>query len=166
MSIYVPIFKALNEANVRYVVVGGVATVLHGYARFTADIDLVIDLDHEEAEKCINALLKTGLLPRLPVDPHQFTDAAMRKLWGDEKNMKVFSLWNPDDPLVSVDLFVNNPVNFEELWERADIVNLGEQSIRIASIPDLIALKKLANRPRDQEDIEQLQAIQKIKDLK
>lgn len=166
MPIYIPIFKALNQANVRYVVVGGIATVLHGYARFTADIDLVIDLDHDEAEKCINALLKIGLLPRLPVDPHQFTDAATRKIWGEEKNMKVFPLWNPDDPLVSVDLFVNNPIDFKELWQRAVIVNLGEQSIRIASITDLISLKKLANRPRDQEDIEQLQAIQKIKDLK
>ncbi len=42
MSIYQPLFRALNESEVRYVVVGGVATVLHGYARFTADIDLIV----------------------------------------------------------------------------------------------------------------------------
>jgi hypothetical protein len=44
MSLFEPVFLALNNAEVRYVVVGGLATVLHGYARLTADIDLVVDL--------------------------------------------------------------------------------------------------------------------------
>ena len=44
MSLFIPIFQLLNEAKVRYVVVGGIATILHGYVRLTADVDLVIDL--------------------------------------------------------------------------------------------------------------------------
>lgn len=47
MSLYVPVFEALNDMQVRYVVVGGLATVLHGYARLTADIDLMVDLEPE-----------------------------------------------------------------------------------------------------------------------
>jgi ABC-type tungstate transport system permease subunit len=43
VSLFEPVFEALNGAQVRYVVVGGFATVLHGHARLTADIDLVID---------------------------------------------------------------------------------------------------------------------------
>ena len=39
MSLFEPIFEALNRQNVRYVVVGGVAVVLHGHARLTADLD-------------------------------------------------------------------------------------------------------------------------------
>ena len=42
MLLYEPLFHALNASGARYVVVGGVATVLHGYARLTADIDLII----------------------------------------------------------------------------------------------------------------------------
>jgi len=42
MSLYLSLFKFLNDAKVQYVVVGGLATVLHGYARLTADIDLMI----------------------------------------------------------------------------------------------------------------------------
>ena len=38
-----PVFRALNDAGVRYVIVGGFATVLHGHPRLTADIDLVLD---------------------------------------------------------------------------------------------------------------------------
>jgi len=47
--LYLPLFKALNDAKVQYVIVGGLATVLHGYARFTADIDLVINLEQRAA---------------------------------------------------------------------------------------------------------------------
>jgi hypothetical protein len=44
MAIFAPLFDALNKANIRYVVVGGLATVLHGYVRLTVDIDLAVDL--------------------------------------------------------------------------------------------------------------------------
>ena len=44
MAIFAPFFDALNRANLRYVVVGGLATVLHGYTRLTVDSDLMVDL--------------------------------------------------------------------------------------------------------------------------
>jgi len=49
--LFEPIFEALNSAQVRYIVVGGVATVLHGFARLTADLDLIVDLQPVEARK-------------------------------------------------------------------------------------------------------------------
>ncbi|MDQ3031572.1 MAG: hypothetical protein M3Y87_04085 [Myxococcota bacterium] len=55
MSSFEPIFRAPDEAGARYVVVGGLAVVLHGYARLTADIDLVVDLAPGEAIKAIAA---------------------------------------------------------------------------------------------------------------
>ncbi|OGR91725.1 MAG: hypothetical protein A2V88_09150 [Elusimicrobia bacterium RBG_16_66_12] len=51
MALFEPIFDALNRAGVRYVVVGGLATVLHGYARLTVGIDLIVDLAPDEARK-------------------------------------------------------------------------------------------------------------------
>jgi hypothetical protein len=45
VPLFEPIFEALNSVQVRYIVVGGVATVLHGFARLTADLDLIVDLD-------------------------------------------------------------------------------------------------------------------------
>ena len=50
MSLYLPLFKALNDANVNYVVVGGLATVLHGYAGLTMDVDLVVSLTPADME--------------------------------------------------------------------------------------------------------------------
>jgi hypothetical protein len=46
-----PVFEALDAARVRYVVVGGLAVVLHGHARLTADLDLMIDLASEPAAR-------------------------------------------------------------------------------------------------------------------
>jgi hypothetical protein len=70
--VYEPIFQALNAAGVRYVVIGGLATVLHGYARLTADVDLAVDLASEEATKVIQTLTAAGFRPQVPVDPKTF----------------------------------------------------------------------------------------------
>lgn len=40
------IFRALNEAGVRYLLVGGLAVNAHGYLRFTKDVDLTIDIEY------------------------------------------------------------------------------------------------------------------------
>ncbi|OIP31219.1 hypothetical protein AUK22_01340 [bacterium CG2_30_54_10] len=72
MSIFNPIFQALNQAQARYVVVGGIATILHGYVRATTHLDLMVDLHTQEVEKTIRALSGYGFRPRAPVDPLQF----------------------------------------------------------------------------------------------
>ena len=64
-----------------------------------------------------------------------------------------------EDPLVSIDLFIDNPIEFGELWLRAELVDIGGETIKIASIRDLIELKKLSNRPQDLEDINKLEDI-------
>lgn len=159
MSIYEPVFRALGEAGVRYVVVGGLATVLHGYARLTADIDLIVDLEPIEAEKAMRTLVNLGLRPRAPVQAVEFADPQKRRDWIENKGMQVFSLWSPHEPLLEVDVFVSHPLPFDQLWQRSQPVMVNQVSIRIASIPDLIALKRLAGRPEDLQDIEALEAI-------
>jgi len=55
-----------------------VLTGLHGYPRFTSDIDLVINLEQKEAEKAIQAMTSYGLKTLLPVDPMLFADKKSR----------------------------------------------------------------------------------------
>jgi hypothetical protein len=158
-----PIFAALERRGVRYVVVGGLATVLHGYARLTADVDLIVDLTPSEAEKAIAALTDLGFRPRAPVDPAEFANPDVRASWVREKGMRVFSMYDPAQPMREVDLFVEHPIAFDELWARSEMLGLATTSVRVVSIADLIALKRLAGRSQDLEDIAALQAIERRK---
>ncbi len=159
MPLLEPLFDALNRGGVRYVVVGGVATVLHGFARLTADVDLAVDLAPPEARRAIETLVRLGLRPRAPVDPAAFADPDVRASWIRDKGMRVFSLWDPALPMREVDLFVEHPVDFEDLFRRAEMVTLATTTVRVASIPDLITLKRRAGRAQDLADIEALEAI-------
>ncbi len=159
MLVFEPLFKALNEAGVRYVVVGGVAVVLHGHLRLTADVDLVVDLDEEQAARAIETLTALNLRPRAPVDPRDFTSKSIREAWIRDRGMQVFSMVDPSDPMRVVDLFVSHPIPFEELWSRSEEIHLTGTTVRVASIPDLIRMKRQAGRPEDRTDIEHLEAI-------
>jgi hypothetical protein len=159
MSLLEPVFAALNGSGARYVVVGGLATVLHGHARLTADIDVIVDLAPDAARAAMLALTALGLRPRAPVDAAAFADPETRRAWVAEKGMRVFSLWDPSNPMREVDVFVEHPIEFEALWSRSVDVPLATTHVRIASIDDLVQLKRLADRPLDRDDIAALQAI-------
>ncbi|MBI3288754.1 MAG: hypothetical protein HYZ74_04470 [Elusimicrobia bacterium] len=161
MALFEPIFAALNEAGVRYVVVGGLAVVLHGHPRLTADVDIVLDLEPAATRKAMSALKKLGLKARAPVDPAAFADPRLRESWARDKGMTVFNLYSPDNPLLSIDIFVREPMPFDSLWSRAKEVDLGQVHTRIASIEDLIAMKRAVARPQDMIDIEALEALRK-----
>jgi hypothetical protein len=160
VSLYDDVFAALDAADVRYVVVGGVAVVLHGHVRSTVDLDLVIDLAEEPARRAMQALTGIGLVPRAPVAATEFADEAKRRDWADNKNMQVFSFVDPGDPRREVDVFVRYPVDLEELVAAAETTTVAGRSVRFASVRHLIAMKQTAGRPQDLADIDALQNLE------
>ncbi len=68
VTIFEPLLAALTSSGTRFVVVGGVAVVLHGHPRFTADLDVALDLTADEPRRVVEALTAVGLVPLLPVD--------------------------------------------------------------------------------------------------
>jgi len=159
MSFYLPFFELLNKANINYIVVGGIATILHGYVRATVDIDLIVDLQVDEATKVIEALTIAGFIPKVPVKAIEFADEAKRKQWIEDKGMQVFSMYHPDQIALTIDLFVDYPIPYDELMSRSVIMELGDTNIRVCSIDDLITMKQQAGRYKDLADIEQLVKI-------
>jgi hypothetical protein len=159
MNAFLRVVDALNRENVPYVVVGGFAALLHGNNRFTADLDLVVDLQPENARRAIHALTALGLKSRLPVDPLLFADAAVRARWRREKNMMVFSLHDPAAPMLVVDLFVDPPRSFDRLRLHSVVITADHTPVRVCSIDDLIEMKSQTDRPQDALDVQNLRVI-------
>jgi len=153
------VLRALHDARVRAVVVGGVAVVLHGHLRLTADLDLVLDLSSDNVLSALRVLQQQGLRPRLPVAAEQFADPVIRERWQRERHLEVFSLHDPADALREVDLLVEAPVAFAELWDASRNVVVDDVPIRVASLEHLIAMKRAAGRPQDIADVVALEAL-------
>lgn len=153
------IFKALADAEVDYVVVGGFAVIMHGHLRATRDLDLVIGLGAENCAKGMGALSGVGLRPRLPVTLADFADPVQRKDWVENRHMQVFQLWDPANPERSVDVFVREPLDFDAMLAAAVVKDLDGVPIPVASITHLIQMKQVADRPQDREDILALEDI-------
>ncbi len=154
------IVRALNDAGVRYLVAGGLAVNAHGYLRFTSDVDLVLELVPDNVVPAFDALASLGYRPSVPVTKKQFADPIMRQHWIDEKGMRVLNFFSDHHRETSVDLFVGIPFDFEAEYR---IALQGEVfpglPTRFVSISTLIAMKEVAGRPRDQDDIQHLRWI-------
>jgi len=153
------IFAALEASGARYLVVGGVAVVLHGHLRFTADLDLAVALDPPNVDAVLAALEGLGYRPRAPVPLRDFADADQRAEWERSKGMTVFSLWSAEFPGTEIDLFVSDPFPFEAAWTRRLRADLEGLAVNVASLVDLIEMKRRAGRPQDVEDVCALEAL-------
>lgn len=155
------VLNALNQAGARYLVVGGVAVVLHGFLRTTKDLDLVIQLERDNLQRGLQALKDLGFQPVVPVPLEAFADPVIRESWIREKNLVVFSLWHPERQGFQIDLFASEPFDFQEVYERALRVPLERTEATVIAARDLIVLKRQAGRSQDLADIEALEALAK-----
>jgi len=156
---FVALFAVLDAARIRYVVVGGLALLLHGVDRLTADVDLVVDLSTDAARDTVQALAEAGFKPLAPVDPLQLADSQRRAAWKAERGMEVFSFWDTRQQRPTVDIMLDAPVPFDELWEGALPMQIAGHTVRVASVEHLIRLKRASGRSKDLADIERLETL-------
>jgi len=155
---FIGLFAILAAARIRFVLVGGLALVLHGLDRLTADVDLVIDLSTESARAAVEALTAAGYRALAPVDPIALADPLQRREWQSMRNMQVFSFWDSTNTRPTVDVMLESPVPFEDLWAAASVMNIGGHEVRVASIEHLIRMKTAAGRAQDLADVERLRS--------
>jgi predicted nucleotidyltransferase len=153
------ILRALNDANVRYLIVGGLAVAAHGYVRATFDVDIVLNLERENVLKAMRALTAIGYQPLVPVDPTDFADEKKRKTWREEKNMIVFQMRHSRPESTRLDIFVEEPFQFDDELARARWDDVGGTKSPLLHVEALIELKKKAGRPQDLVDVEQLEKL-------
>jgi predicted nucleotidyltransferase len=150
------IARELHEAGVRFLVVGGLAVVAHGYVRGTKDMDLVFDLAPENLERAIAALSRLGYQPLVPVPFADYAKAEERRRWVEEKDAVVFQIFSDRHPSVRIDLFLSEPFSFAEVYGRAAWQVIAEIPVPFVPLDELLTMKEKAARPQDLADIHRL----------
>jgi len=147
--------KALTNAGLRYLVIGGVALWLHRHPRQTNDLDILPGLEDNNMEILVDTLTKFGYTSKYPyVTLKDLKDPKKRNSWITEKNMKAFRVMNSNnEPSSSIDVMIADDINFEEAYKRRKIEVLNDVDIPVASLEDLLALKLKAKRAKDLTDI-------------
>jgi hypothetical protein len=136
---------------VDFVVIGGVAVVLQASPRFTKDLDICYDLAQENLDRLGEVLVGLGAKLRAIDEDLPFVPDG-RTL----RHTQILTLTTADG---GIDLLVepDGSPGYAVLRSRASKVDLDGMVVRVASIDDLIAMKRAAGRPQDVVDIESLE---------
>lgn len=148
--------QALVDGGVDFVIVGGVAVVLQAMPRFTKDLDIC----YATAEENLDALgrVLVGLTARLRGIPETVPFVP------DGHSLRQTQILCLTTPVGDIDLLVNpeGSPDYETLRERASVMDLSGRSVRVASIQDMLAMKRAAGRPQDLADIESLEVAREL----
>jgi hypothetical protein len=153
--------RAFSDRKVRYLFVGGLAVIAHGYVRMTSDLDIVLDLAPDNLRAALRELDRLGFRPRVPVPIEQFADAERRREWIETKDMVVFAVWRDSaSGPVTIDLFVVEPFPFREAYQDA-FWQTHASGVRFpfVDLKRLLEMKIAAGRPKDLLDVAELRRI-------
>ena len=153
MQSYEPLLRAFSENHINYLIVGGVAVNLHGYPRFTNDLDILLTLDQENLKKMAELMDRMGYQQRLPVSIQELSDERKARIFIKEKDLTAYSFIHDKYPQFNVDVLVAQSIDFEKFSKhtmRAEVWNI---DVPVVSIDDLIAMKKNSDREKDIQDI-------------
>lgn len=150
------LLSRLGAAEVDYVVVGGFAGLVHGMTLPTRDLDICYSGEHRNLERLGQMLVDLGARLRGVAADIPFVPDG-RTL----RRTQILTLDTPDGPL---DLLVDpsGSPGYAALSERALRVEWAQTTIKVASLEDLIAMKRAAGRPKDLLALEELEAIQRL----
>lgn len=136
------VFRSFQQHDVKYVVIGGIASILHGVPRATFDLDILIEASPENAQRLLDALLDANL------GTASLTSA--QDILGHE--ITVFK------DRVRIDVQTSTPgLHFADAWARRETVTYQGREFFILSKEDLIVSKRASGRDVDLEDVRLLE---------
>src|SRR4030042_3644395 len=136
------VFESFQKHDVRYLVIGGIASILYGVPRATFDLDILIEPTPDNAQRLLDSLLDAGL------GTASLTN--VKELLSNE--ITVFKDW------VRIDVQTVTPgLNFQEAWEHRETMTFQGQIFYVLSKKDLISSKRASGRDVDLEDVRLLE---------
>lgn len=138
---------ALNAAGANYLVIGGIACILHGYVRATTDVDILVERTKDNVERVLAALANTGYGFATEWTADQVLESPVTII-GDNPAVEIFQVaWT---------------VKYEQAVSRAWTVEVDGVPVPVIGLDDLIATKR-TGRPLDTADIEALEEIRRFR---
>lgn len=152
-----PLLGALVAHHVDFVVIGGIALVLHGSARVTQDLDICFEAGPENLAALGTALVSlkatlAGVADGVPFVP-------------DARALRAIEVLTLDTPSGRLDVLAqpSGAPAYRVLREEADRYDLGGFAVRVASLDHLIAMKRAAGRDKDLVDVSELETIKRLR---
>ncbi len=134
----------LNIAEVKYILIGGFAVILHGYSRTTGDMDIWVDRTAENYILLKNAFLKFGM-PVFDMTESNFLN---------HSNWDVFTFGVPP---VAIDIMINvRGLDFDICYKRSVLFEEDGLFIRTIHYKNLVEAKIASARPKDLNDLQNL----------
>ncbi len=148
------LLERLVGADIRFVLVGGLAVNAWGYVRGTRDVDVVPDPSSENLERLDSLLKELG--GKVEVEGRLLDSNAISMFLNTGDRTLVAT------ELGHVDVLQGLPQvpSFAALDAEAAAVDLGGMVVRVCSLDHLLAMKRASERPRDRDDLEALEAAQ------
>lgn len=149
------ILEVLDRHDVVYVVVGGVAAVLHGAAHVTTDVDVVPEEGRRNLERLSDALRELGARIRVTGEPDgvPFDHSA--------ESLARVRIWNLQTELGDLDITFepSGTHGYEDLRRDAVVLSIRGVDVPVASLADVIRSKEAAGRPRDRASLPALREL-------
>ena len=138
------LISALDDGGIEYAVCGGLALAIHGFARATLDIDILIEA--ESLEKAYRISAENGF------------DIRGLDISFKERAVEIRRVSKIDDigEVLSLDLLLVTP-HVEDVWETREKIDFLGRQLSVVSLSGLIKMKTLAGRPQDLADIWRLE---------
>jgi len=145
--------RALSDADVDFVLIGGVAARLHGSPSLTRDVDICYSRDRDNVERLAAALGSLHARLRGVDDDVPFVLDAATLLAGANFT------FTTDVGDVDVLALPAGVEGYAELAAHAEVVDLDDMSILVTTLDDLIRMKRAAGRAKDRAEVEILAAL-------
>ena len=153
---YTTLFKALDTHNVDYLLIGGLAVNLYGVPRFTMDADLIVALNSKNIANLSNCIEALGLYPKGSIKLEYLVDDQKRYTLIIEKQIAAVTLLSQSLNAPEVKILIHHPLNVQEAFANCVTRDFSGTPITLASIEDMVILKKATGRAQDYSDINHL----------
>ena len=141
------------DAGADFVVIGGVAVIMQGAPRFTKDLDICYSTEIGNLDRLGRVLIALKATLRGVEEDIPFVP--------DGRTLRYTQILTLHTPEGNLDLLArpDGAPTFASLKARADKMTLDGLEVPIASVKDLMAMKRAAGRPQDLVDLETLEII-------